>query len=211
MYSTSEEMQKTAASLVVFGAEVFKRAKTIQHLELLKQLSNDLDEKRTSPNNPFLMEFIFEYLVDSVRIIIFFENYMKAELIANEICVFQINKSTQGFEDLAKEQKRRPITMREVHSISPFETNEKDKTVYHRAIKETTLGFSNLVGSKYRVFYRFDKEMLDFVTELNKKRNHLHLYDSIDFSLSRDVISKTENVNNFVDEMIQMVAPKVND
>jgi hypothetical protein len=207
MYSTDEEMRKTAASLIIFGAGVFKRAKIINNLDLLKQIANELDSGNSPPNNPELMEFIFENLIDSVRIIVFFENYMKAELLINGFCINLLNRDIEEFSELAKGQFKRPVFMKEIHDISPFEVDENAKTIFHKALKETTLGFKELVGRNYINHYRFDQPILDFIIELNKKRNQLHLHIDISFEFSQDFARKMEMLNEFVNKAIQMLQP----
>jgi hypothetical protein len=201
-------MQETSASLIAFGAGVFKQAKVINQLDLLKHLTNGLDSGRIHPIDPSVIEFGFEQLIDSIKIIIFFENYMKAELIARGFCIHLINKDVAGFTHLVKEQFKRPVLVREMHDILPFEVDETAKTIFHDALKENTLSFKVLVGLNYVKYYRFDQGILDFIIDLNKKRNHLHLYKDISFELSQELISKIEIVNDFVDQVVQMIQPK---
>ena len=125
MYATTEEMRSTAGSLLVFGSEVFFRAKVIHELEKLKAIKGRIDEKEVT-NPPLLppdgiMEFSFEYLVDCIRILFFFESYMKAELISHGLIVHLINRQVQGFETLAKQQMERPVLVTEVMDIQSFD------------------------------------------------------------------------------------------
>lgn len=203
MYSTEEEMRKSAASLIVFGVKVFKQAKVINDLDLLKRLTNELDSGRALSNIPLLTEFGFEQLMDSIRIIIFFENYMKAELIAGGFCVHLINKDIIEFKDLGREQFKRPVLTKEIHDVLPFEVDETAKTIFHNALKENTLGFKVLVGSNYAKYYQFDQGILDFIIDLNKKRNHLHFYKSINFEFSQALIRKIESIDSFVNKAMQ--------
>ena len=107
LYSTQKEQQSAAASLIIFGAEVFNKAKLVRDIEQLKAIRiqldrNDINALPAPPQE--IMEFSFDYLIDCVKILIFFENYMKAELIAKGYCVHVINKDHSKFKDLAKEQ-----------------------------------------------------------------------------------------------------------
>jgi len=45
IYSTHHEQQYTAASLILCGSEVFKQAKIVKDISLLKQLSNESDQR----------------------------------------------------------------------------------------------------------------------------------------------------------------------
>ncbi len=204
IYANSSEQYKVSASLIVFGAETFKRAKIIQDINQLKYICSSLDNNKMSPQNTIINDFIFEYLIDCIKILIFFENYMKAELITGGFCVHKIKKDFEEYKDLSKKQYREPITLKEIHSIEPFVINESTKTIFHKAISETTLGFKELVSSKnYISYYEFDTSILDFLKEINSYRNRLHFNESIDFKLSMTLIDNLENLNHFVDKMLQ--------
>jgi hypothetical protein len=200
LYSSQEEMMGTGASLIVFGAGVFKRAKVINEFDQLNRIYLDRKNGAAKISDPILQEFIFEYLIDCVRIAIFFENYMKAELIVNGFCVHKIKKEIPKFEPLAEEQRKGPVKVRDIHSIEAFQVNDQTKTIYHNAIKETTLGISELTGTtEYTKHYKFDKTTLDYLKELNQKRNNLHFHESVEFELSDRFLKKIKNLNAFVD------------
>jgi hypothetical protein len=74
MYFDQVTRQKTAAELVSFGVEVLKSAKLISELERLTILKREFDAG--NHDIKLLSEFAFSYLVDCIRISIFFENYM---------------------------------------------------------------------------------------------------------------------------------------
>lgn len=205
MYSSQEEMTKTALSLIIMSTKVFKRAKIIREIELMKRIQENLDTQVNPPTSNEIFDLGFEFLIDSVRVIIFFENYMKAELIMNEICVHLLNKDVPNFKKLAQEQRGRPISTKEIHDILPFNVDEKGQTIFHKAVKETTLNFYTLTGNNYIKFYKFDDSILNFIKELNKNRNQLHLYDSVSFELSRDLINKFRLTNEFVDTIFQAI------
>ena len=203
MYSTDENMRGTAASLMIFGASVFKSAKIVQEIELLNQLYIGRGNGTIAPNDQRISDFLFEYLTDCIKITIFFENYMKAELIANGYCVHQIKKDYPNFENLAKDQQKRPVLMCEIQDTEPFQVDEKNKTILHPAIKENTIGFSDLTNKPaYTSKYRFDKTTLNYIKKMNFKRNSLHFHDSIEFELSINLIDKIRNMNSFVDLVV---------
>ncbi len=136
-------------------------------MDLLERLTDDLDKQKILPNNEELSEFFFSYLTDAVNIIIFFENYMKAELLLNGICVHRIKKEIPAFKELGKKQFREPILLKDIHAIEPFEINEEKEEIFHRAIKETTIGMKDLIGTEeYIKHYQFNRDVLEFIKEL---------------------------------------------
>lgn len=206
IYSTPEIINRTAASLVVFGAEIFHRAKIIRELDSLESITKGLDNKSIQPNNEELSEFIFSHLLDTICILIFFENYMKAELMIKGFCVHQLNSYIPGFKEIARRQFSEPILMKDINSIEPFEINKEKENIFHRGIKETTIGLKELIGSKeYLCHYQFSEEVLNFIKEATIFRNKLHFHDSIEFYTSMEKISTLKNLKAFVDETMGKV------
>ncbi len=204
IYSTEETIKKTAASLIVFGAEVFHRAKIVRDLDLLESLTKGLDDRSVPPNDKEFHEFFFSYLTDTINILIFFENYMKAELMIRGYCVHQIKKDIAEFKEIAKRQFGEPILMTEINSIESFEINSEKEEIFHRGLKETTIGMKELIGShSYLKNFQMNDEILNFITELTTFRNKLHFHDSVNFAISIEKIDKIKKVKDFVNETIQ--------
>lgn len=209
IYSTPEEMRRSAASLIVFGAEVFSRAKIVKELENLKELKQQLDSANIDALPPppgALTEFSFEYLVDCIRILVFFENYMKAELVTQEISIYLINKSVQGFDNLAKEQFKRPIQVKELNLIRPFEVSIEQKTIEHPALMNKTLGLQVLIGTEeYINRYNMPKDVVETIKSLNIYRNQLHFHNNIQFSLSDEFLQQIQSLKDFVQSTIKRI------
>jgi len=204
IYFDNQEQRKTAASLIAFGAEVFKRAKSIKEIDTLKSIKHDLDNKTTHPKDTNISEFIFEYLIDCIRFLIFFENYMKAELIVRNYCVHFIDKNYPGFKDLAKNQYSRPISLKEINEIENFIIHRENKILNHPAIKDKTIGIKELIGSEqYYSNYEFGTSMLDIISKFNSFRNRLHFFESIEYQISKDFLSSLIAMNDFVDRIIR--------
>lgn len=200
---TSEEVRRVSASMILLGADVLRSAKIIKELDHLKLICRGLDNKTISPQYFKINEFIFEYLIDCIKILIFFENYMKAELISKGFCVHKIKKEVKNFEETAKRQFKEPITIKEINEIHPFEHDNTRELILHNALKETTLGFNELIRTpSYLSQYQFDNNILNFIKELNIQRNKLHFHDNIHFSISHEFIMKLENVKEFAAQII---------
>lgn len=199
MYADGDRQREAANSLAVFGIDVFKRAKIISEMAYLQEYLDSRKKGTASPENPRIVEYVLEYLIDCIKVLIFFENYMKAELIRKNYCVHQIDRQIKEFKDWADKQKREPISLDEIESIESFEVNLVDNTIYHRAIKETTIGMSVLIDKQaYTEHYKFDQGVLDIVRELNKIRNQLHFRDTIEMTLSQGLIDKFKKLDDFV-------------
>jgi len=206
LYATWQEMNKASASLITFGAEIFQGAKLVRDTELLKAIRLELDKQDTNalpPPPKEIIEFSFEYLIDCVRILIFFENYMKAELIVKGFIVHLINKEDLDFKNLAKQQFPRPIALKEIADIKAFEVNNADKIITHTALKNKTIAYSLLTSSnEYLKQYQLTPGIVSFLKGINAYRNQLHLHDNVQFSLSEDFIDNIEELKRFVSSTI---------
>lgn len=209
LYVNNREQSASAASLVVFGAEVFYKAKLVQELDFLNKIRLQLDRHNSDqPPSPQqqINEFAFEYLVDCVRILVFFENYMKAELITMNFCVHTLKKEHPKFIDLAKEQFKRPIDLKEIQNLEPFTVSETEQIITHPAIKETTIGINVLLGSKaYLHHYQFSEKIIACIKEINLYRNKLHFHNNIEFRLSEEFIDNIQTLVNFVKNTMKRI------
>lgn len=197
-YADSNRQREVAAMLTTLGAQIFKSALIIKEIETIQKINADLDSGALKVADSGIERFVFEHLVDSIRVLVFFENYMKAELIVNDFCVHIIDTGIKEFNELASFQKERPIKLREIQNIEPFEINKNNQTIYHRAIKRTTLPFSIITRKDYTPFYKFDNSVLEFIKELALYRNKLHLNHTLNFSLSQERIEKFKALDKFV-------------
>lgn len=207
IYANNIEQQNAADSLIVFGAEVFMKAKLIHDINILKTILKELDKNRRKSLPPTdINEFIFEYLIDCVRILIFFENYMKAKLIVQDFCIHTINKDYNDFKDLAKKQYKEPIALKEISALETFEVHIDKRMIIPNAIKETTLGIKVLLGSaEYLKHYDFDKHIIEYIKEIILIRNKLHLHTTMEFKLSELFISKIERLIEFVNTTLRSI------
>lgn len=204
IYSTNEEISQTAGSLLVFGAEVFYSAQIIEKLDIFESITHKLNKGEVPIDSNELNNFIFSYLTDSISILIFFENFMKAELLIKGYCVHRIKKDLPKFKDLAKRQFKEPILMQDINAIEPFEINIQEKAMFHRAIKESTIGMKELMSSaKYLDNYQLSEEIINFIRELTRYRNKLHFHDTINFTASLEKVSILKTIKEFVTDTIQ--------
>jgi hypothetical protein len=210
LYADRIQQQIAAGSLVTFGAEIFKRAKIIHEFELLKTLSVGLANKSISPMDGRIYEFMFEYLIDNVKILIFFENYMKAELITQNYCIHIIDSNSNGFKHLAKEQHTRPVSLNEINEIENFIIDEKLNTISHVAIKDKTIGLNILLTKPayYMCIKAIDINLIEILRKMNVYRNQLHFNLDLQFNLSKQLLDEIELLNSFVDKTIVRLVEK---
>jgi hypothetical protein len=201
IYAENPTQRRTGANLIAFGLEILYRAKCIREINELKSILEKLNRKEIYPNDNRIIDFMQEYLIDCIRILIFFENYMIAELLVNDYCIHVINKNVNGFENLAKAQSKSPIKLEEINNIEKFLIEDQFDRINHVVLQEKTIELSKLFGStEYTSKYTFDKSILVIVKELYKYRNRLPLNYSIDYQQSLKTINYLKKIVQFADE-----------
>ena len=205
IYYDKETLQKASKELLMFGLEVVKRAKCIKDLEQFNRLFEEVEAGRISPVDPRFTEYHFEWLIDTIRIGVFFEAYFKAMLILNGHCVHevQIEKGNAEHQKLKKTLAKKPVPLTEVHKYSPFIVDNEMKTVKCAVLKpEFTIGLATLLKEDYLKFYQIDKGLTSFVKNIKSERNRLHFFDGIERTVSEELLSKLWMVNGFIEDVI---------
>ena len=202
LYFDEKERSSTCSSLITLSAEILGTANIVQHIDefetFIKRPKSELD----SEQREFINSQMFEHIIDLAKIIIFCENYMKAELIIRGYCVNRIKKEIDEFKILAKEQYRRPISIAEIHEKENF-IRKSETMVEHRAIKETTIGLKELIGSDtYKKHYEFESKHIEFIKDIVKSRNSLHFVNSLSMSISYDFIKNIKEIDRFSKDII---------
>lgn len=203
LYANVNEQRSAAESLTLFGAEIFKSARLVKYIKDLKKIKSDLDNGLTNSTETTISDFAFEYLIDCIRILIFFENYMKAKLIVRDYCVHVINMDYPNFRDLGKRQRNQPISLKDIQNIKTFNCDLANKVITHSALKETTIGMGELLKPKYLEIYNIDKTLISIITNFKQYRNKLHLNSSIEFNLSDQLILNIEILDDFVNQIFK--------
>jgi hypothetical protein len=212
LYSSNAQQRHTSGSLIGFGAQVGIRAKVIQDLDTLREYNDSLQSQQPYDQIAIARDFGLDYLVDCVRILIFFENYMKAELIIRDFCVHLIDRSRANrpaITALAKQQAKRPITLGEVIAVSPFLMYEPANWCTNIILKETTIGLGVLLLPAYRQYYLFDDHIWNTVKQLNILRNKLHFNTGAEFQLSTSFIQQIESINQFIRTTVKRLVPYI--
>lgn len=201
IYADGKRQLHTAGSLIVFGAEQAKRAKLIQGLPFLKDCIIRMQNNGAYDRNRIVNEFIWEYVIDCVRMLMFFEGYMKAELIVRNFCVHLLNKDGKYIHmaGLVNQQKKRPIDLSEIEAVESFVIDKDNDLISHNGIKDTTLSINVLLGFEYCSYYQMDDILVNDIKFFNAVRNKLHFNASAEFQLSSAMVERVERVNNFID------------
>ena len=190
-------------NMLTFGYRQFVTTKKLEKLTLLKKLCEE-HNPTVPPDFNLISEFAFESLMDSVKISICFENFIKGLLLANTYIIHKLDKSI--FPVLYKEQFHRPITLEEIKSIGKWEVNpnviasneETKKQI--KGITKFTLGMREILSPAYIKKLQIDPKIIELCRQYFEYRNTLHYYTKTTFSFGKqdyeEFIQLVDFINN---------------
>ena len=189
-----------ATNLWSNGVRIFKNATCIKNFNQLKEIPYT---SKIPPNIDLVMPFLEDNIMDKVRIITCFENFMKGLLILNNCIVHRISDK---HKPLSNKQKKTPIKILEVFTIHSFARSENP--VIQSDTNENTINFSWMISPEYQNIIQLPKDILDIITEINKERNRLHFISQDKFYHGKTIIANLEILINFVEDVIK---PRIKD
>jgi len=201
-YVNIEDKGRTVLNLVRVGADVFGRARLIQEFSEFSLACSLANSGKDEEYKARLLPFLDEYLIDSIRVCIFFENYMKAALIERRYIAHRIG---EGLPDLRKEQKRRPISFNELTAVEPF-TDVGGMNVIHNGLEQFAIGAETLFGKQaYREAVDVPPHFFPHLRSLTKDRNRLHFMNYREMGHSEKFVEVLGEMMSFVDLAIRRV------
>lgn len=189
--------QKIAAINLLFnGFKILQDAKVVKDFDLYRSIQYTEVQR---PQQEVIAPFINNSLMDDTKIIICFENYMKAILIHND---YVVHKVTDKLKNLKFEQRDRPLKISEVFQQSSF-TSYNPLTPSICETNYQTLNFSWMLKPKYQVIINLPTDLLAIISEINEERNKLHFMLSHTFSFGEKTIEKYQKIIEFADATIK--------
>jgi hypothetical protein len=193
-----------ALNMIGFSYSYF--LKTTRILEYSKL--NDLYSSGRLNDRKFIEQFlldnrtlILDSLIDDIKISIAFENYLKAKLLLNGFFVHNVNKDRN--ETQYKNQKKRPIESNTLNITEEFECPE---------LLNRTLDYGFLLDKpKYTPYYNLDSEIINYLKEINNRRNNLHFSTNITFRVNQQEFDKLTKLKNLVECEIAILANELKD
>ena len=207
-YFAEHNMKAFAANMIISGCQTFMRANHIKYIDTLESTFTELRNRIPSPEMvEFITEFILDTVPDWVRVIICFENYMKAVLLAEGYLIHKVNREEFAVKSLSNQQNRKPVSINTFIDIISFTQDISTKKWVLEGLKEQTLNFNVLLRPKYQEVIKLPEYIIEVVQEINDKRNNLHFYHEAKNSYSPDFFLSLRSMLTFVqDEMMGKVA-----
>lgn len=189
IYYSKNNSLGCAMNLIRFGYAQFLNNTKVKEINLYRNLCFDT-EKNIENDKLKISSFVLNNLIDSIRIVICFENYLKAIHLANGYLIHKLNKDI--FPELAKQQFSRPILLSEIINQSKWEINEKLKTKNEntknqiKGIMDSTISMKVLLSKEYLSIIKFPEDIANICKTYNEYRNNLHFYISERISFSKE-------------------------
>lgn len=186
--------------ILTWSYRIFVQAKCIKDIDEYKKLvilqeeSGGIEAMFSSDNKRLIADFAFESLMDSIKISTCFENYFKVMLLSNGFIIHKL-KNHPDYKKLSKEQKNRPLHIHEVFSINEIIRPEQ----VLETLSDKTIDYSTLLKPTYSINYlNVTDEVLAYLSELNYRRNSLHLYLTETFSVARSIYNRLLELSKIV-------------
>lgn len=165
------------------------------------------------PNDYFSL-LRFEYFnFEMLKISTGFELCLKAILIQNNVIVHEIDQKSEIYENLAKEQKTRPVLKFEIIALDGFRFDGKIN--YLHGIKTSSIPFSTILKQKnYAANTGISSYDLSIINEYRDLRNQIHFPgdipetpklnahkgSSLDFLIdfiNKEIVHRANEISNF--------------
>ncbi len=177
---------KRASELTYNGARGLLTAHVMQNLKRLDELIDHMHAKtQTKEHATELFEFAAQEVYDQVKIISFFESWMKAILLAKGYWI-------HGFEGkrlnpLRNAIKKRPQKIADV-LIAGITAEE---------VSEYTIGMSTLLDPAYLEVIELPIELTDMAFVINDDRGKIHLKHDLVMLQGKDIVNDLRRLKNY--------------
>lgn len=203
VYQDKAYLNYLAGALVYFSAMRFKGASIIKKLGELEAIQRHIVQKIVTVDTgpQAIRPFILDWLIDEIRICLFFENFMKAELLDKGFVIHYVQDRSQQKSSkaalLRKEQKDRPIPSSRL--VADGLTNAE--------LRSKTLTMDLMFRPKYQEVIGIPTDVLAVVCRMNKNRNKLRFTSEVGGELSSKGVNDLKLLDAFVDLQLMRIGP----
>lgn len=192
-----------AMNLIQFAFGQFNRATCIRRLDRFEELIvqngktigkiDDLKMKQLRP-------FIFEGLIDSIRISICYENFIKA-LLLTQGCIVHIIDSNSSTE-YHKLQRKRPLRLQDYCQHFPFKKNETNNIQVLPGLTKRTLSFETITKKPYTDQLKIPIDFIECVKNHYERRNEIHFYIEEHFKFGKVQIDELKKLKEYTNKIL---------
>lgn len=200
-YCNDEKMLKFGLSLIKFGLMHFEKTICIIYLKEITQVVLNSHPNINKFKSELLPLLSGEKIIDYIRIILCFESYFKAFTLINGYIIHEI-KNVDKYNNLLKEQKRRPILIKEIKAISDVIIDSKRDSCTHPGLNIRTLSISQLVSKPYQSIIQVPQHVLEPLLRVIKYRNNIHFLAGEEGEISKAYCDDLMNLWNYTRKVI---------
>lgn len=199
-YQNQDHLNQLGWSLISFGAHQFKGATIIMRLTEMEKAVGARHAGETSMEAfaKFLEPFMWEQLIDDIRICTFYENYMKAVLLFKGAIIHKFKPvgSDHGkFKALKRAQEKDPLGVVMITS----------KNITEAEISPHTITMDLMLSDSYQRVIGLEEEARRLITTINDRRNKLHFHNSLTIELSEEILRGYRALNAQVDYFVGLI------
>ncbi|HNP08592.1 MAG TPA: hypothetical protein PKN99_13245 [Cyclobacteriaceae bacterium] len=167
-YVNESERLKVAWELLSYANLLYSRVYVFRNYEAFAQSFN-IDP----PPEEYWEGLSREKLIDEIKICTAFENYNKSVLLSKGYVVHLID--SQKNRALADQQKTTPVLISDFLKSNRFIQKDRFSELYLEGFQNfNTISFSRTLTEQYQAIIGLDGQFLNYLKNLNKKRNRLH-------------------------------------
>lgn len=185
-----------AKALLQFACSEFERSRIMSNFEGFVDYISDYD-KLSSKGYTKDFEFILNFLSDSIRIIMCFENIMKCKLIRSGYSIHKIeSKTIYDSLNLTK-----PVKIDKLLELNNSNLSDVNKPI--SGMSKMTHSISHLLNgdNDYLEIFKFPENFITFLENLRKIRNKLHYCYKVDITIDEQWINTLREMKNFVSDI----------
>ena len=194
----------TAFKLLHIGYKYFIKAYRICNFEGIKHTIREIEEKGML-NVPADNTFADEILLDSIKISICFENYLKAQLLLQGFLIHLVQPIPGDLRQLQRRQQTSPVAIAEVTRSRRYIYDSTLRMNTLPGISEKTLNYSTLLDRQgYLNTTGLPSNILPMLRRFNNTRNTLHFLGATSDQYDQTFILNTQTLIDFADANIKM-------
>jgi len=206
-YLNKKHAKLIAMNLLSGANSMFNRIYRIKHIKRLKRLIKKHLARGLSQD--FVVDFKQfndENLIDSIKICITFENYIKASLLLKGYLIHRIdsrNQTLSKVKHLAEKQRKSPVTISEFKKSAKYEYDSKKQNYRLANLADNTLDFTILLNKKdYKKIGNLPNNIVDILDMKRLERNILHFYLGDRAGYSSSLTEELDILREFIKEQI---------
>ena len=191
--------------LLEVGLKYLKKAYVIKNFIELKEQWSKFKALGNSEYGIDIIDikFLEEHLIDHIKIMICFENFLKGLLIKKGYIVHKLNKSVDNKFNILVSNLKQPLRIGEYKRVERefYDPVSKNKTL--RALKSQTLALGTLLSKQqYLDIFKIPNDIITVIDDFKRERNTLHLRQFSASGISDKYVSSLEKLINFVNNRL---------